>query len=214
MHRLSELFHRFVAAIRPAAEQLGGPGLALVAFLDSSFLSLPEVADALLVVLTVHHPGEWLYLASITTVGSVAGCYAIYALARKGGEAFVRRRFSPALVGRSVVLVRQHGLLAMVASALLPPPAPFKLFVLLAGVADMRPRTFLAAIAIGRGARFGAEAWLAHRYGDRAMDYIRANLPVLSLSAAIIVGLLLLVMILWRRRAVAGAADANGRPAA
>ncbi len=208
MHRLIELFHRFVAAIQPVAEHLGGPGLALVAFLDSSFLSLPEVADALLVVLTVHHPGEWLYFALITTLGSVAGCYVIYALARKGGDAFVRRRFSPRLVERSVVLVRQHGLLAMVASALLPPPAPFKLFVLLAGVADMRPRTFIAAIAIGRGARFGAEAWLAHRYGDRAMDYIRENLPTLSIWAAGIVTVLLVGMIVWRRRAVARAADA------
>jgi membrane protein YqaA with SNARE-associated domain len=208
MHRLTELFHRFVAAIQPVAEHLGGPGLALVAFLDSSFLSLPEVADALLVVLTVHHPGEWLYFAVITTLGSVAGCYAIYALARKGGDAFVRRRFSPRLVERSVVLVREHGLLAMVASALLPPPAPFKLFVLLAGVADMTPRTFIAAIAIGRGARFGAEAWLAHKYGDRAMDYIRENLPALSMWAAVIVAILLVGMIVWRRRAVTRAADA------
>jgi len=197
-----------VAAIQPVAEHLGGPGLALVAFLDSSFLSLPEVADALLVVLTVHHPGEWLYFALISTLGSVAGCYAIYALARKGGEAFVRRRFSSRLVERSVGLVRRHGLLAMIASALLPPPAPFKLFVLLAGVADMRPRTFIAAIAIGRGSRFGAEAWLAHRYGDRAMDYIRQNLPALSLWAAVIVAVVLVGMIVWRRRAMASAADA------
>jgi len=208
MHRLTELFHRFVAAIQPVAEHLGGPGLALVAFLDSSFLSLPEVADALLVVLTVNHPGEWLYFAAITTAGSIVGCYAIYALARKGGEAFVRRRFNPRLVERSVVLVREHGLLAMIASALLPPPAPFKLFVLLAGVADMRPRTFVIAIAIGRGARFGAEAWLAHRYGDRAMDYIRDNLSTLSIWAAAIVAVLLVGMIVWRRLSVARAADA------
>ncbi|MEO8482601.1 MAG: VTT domain-containing protein [Acidobacteriota bacterium] len=208
MQRLTDLFHRFVAAIQPVAEHLGGPGLALVAFLDSSFLSLPEVADALLVVLTVHHPGEWLYFAAISTVGSVAGCYVIYALARKGGEAFVRRRFSAKLVERSVVLVREHGLLAMIASALLPPPAPFKLFVLLAGVADMPPRTFLTAIAIGRGARFGAEAWLAHKYGDRAMDYIRDNLSTISIWAAGIVAVLLVAMIIWRRRAVGRAADA------
>jgi membrane protein YqaA with SNARE-associated domain len=200
MHRLTELFHRVVAAIQPMAEQFGGPGLALVAFLDSSFLSLPEVADALLVLLTVHHPAEWLYLAAITTVGSIAGCYVIYALARKGGDAFIRRRFNPRLVERCVRIVRQHGLLAMIASALLPPPAPFKLFVLLAGVADMPTRTFIVAIAIGRGSRFGAEAWLAHRYGDRAMDYIRENLTVLSVWAAGAVALVLVGMIVWRRR--------------
>jgi len=208
MHRLIELFHRFVAAIHPMAEQFGGPGLALVAFLDSSFLSLPEVADALLVLLTVHHPAEWLYLASITTVGSVLGCYVIYLLARKGGEAFIRRRFNPRLVERSVVMVRDHGLLAMIASALLPPPAPFKLFVLLAGVANMPARTFLLAIVIGRGSRFGAEAWLAHRYGDRATDYIRDNLPTISLWGAGVAVLLLVATVVWRRRVTSRAADA------
>ena len=67
MHRLSAFFQWFVATIQPMAEHLGGPGLALLAFLDSSFLSLPEVADALLVLLTINHPGEWLYLAAMST---------------------------------------------------------------------------------------------------------------------------------------------------
>lgn len=205
MSRLLALFHQIAAVIQPMAERLGGPGLALLAFLDSSFLSLPEVADALLVVLTIQHPAEWLYYAALATMGSVVGCYAIYALARTGGDAFIRRRFSPKLVDRALGTVRRHGLLAVIACSLLPPPAPFKLFVLLAGVAGMRPRTFLAAIAIGRGARFAAEAWLAFEYGDRASQYIRDNLPVLSLWAAAFVVVLAFAGLIWRRLRVASA---------
>jgi membrane protein YqaA with SNARE-associated domain len=201
MHRLVALFQRLAGAIPPAAEHLGGPGLTLVALLDSSFLPLPEIPDLLLVVLTIGHRGEWLYFAAMATVGSLIGCYAIYALARRGGAGLVRRRFSARLVERVMRLVTRHGLPAVIVSSLLPPPAPFKLFVLLAGVADMQPRTFLTAIAVGRGFRFGVEAWLAFEYGERALQYIRDNLPALSLWFAGAVVLLAIAAILRRQRA-------------
>ena len=90
---MHDLLQRFVDFLQPLALQLGGPGLAIIAFFDSSFLSLPEVSDVLIVVLTIQHPARWLYYAAMTTLGSVCGCYALYALARKGGEAALRRRF-------------------------------------------------------------------------------------------------------------------------
>ena len=90
MHRVSEFLQHLAQALGPFAQSLGAPGLLLVAFLDSSFLSLPEVADALIVLAVLHEPSRWLYYALATTAGSVAGCYAIYAIARKGGEAFLR----------------------------------------------------------------------------------------------------------------------------
>jgi membrane protein YqaA with SNARE-associated domain len=184
MHRLVALVQHLAAWIPAAAQHLGGPGLTLVAFLDSSFLPLPEVPDLLLVLLTVAAPVKWLYFAAMTTAGSLLGCFVIYAIARRGGAGLIRRRFSPRLVERVMPLVTRHGLTAVIVACLLPPPAPFKLFVLLAGVADMRPRAFLLAIAIGRGFRFGVEGWLAYEYGDRATQYIRDNLPTLSLWLA------------------------------
>jgi membrane protein YqaA with SNARE-associated domain len=74
MHHLAALLHRLVQIVQPLAERLGAPGLALVAFFDSSFLSLPEVADALIVIMVIQRPAEWLYIAAMATVGSVAGC--------------------------------------------------------------------------------------------------------------------------------------------
>ena len=70
MDRVTSFFHSLTNAIGPFAAQLGAPGLALVAFFDSSFLSLPEVADALLVLAVVHHPILWPYYAAATTAGS------------------------------------------------------------------------------------------------------------------------------------------------
>src|SRR5688572_31601499 len=68
---------------------------------------------------------DWMpYYAAMATLGSIAGCYAIYYLAEKGGEAFIRRRLKPGHVERALALYKRHGLLALMVPALLPPPAP------------------------------------------------------------------------------------------
>ena len=122
MQPLAGFLKQLVEWIKPVALSLGGPGLFLVAFLDSSFLSLPEVSDILIVVLTVQHPARWLYYGLLTTAGSVLGCFALYSLARKGGEAFLRRWFSESHVQRGLRIFQKYGLLAIIVPSLLPPP--------------------------------------------------------------------------------------------
>ncbi len=200
MHRLVLFVYQLIAAIPPAAERLGAPGLAGVALLDSSFVPLPEVVDALVVLLTIQEPGAWLYLGMVATAGSVAGCYVLYALARKGGHAFLQRRLQQRHIDRGLAAFRRHGLLTLIVPAVLPPPMPFKPFVLLAGVIDIRPRTFLLAVVVGRGFRYGAEAWLAYMYGARASDFIRTQLPIVSVWMAALVLVAGVGAILWRRR--------------
>ena len=200
MEYLSTLFHQAMGFILPLAERLGAPGLALIAFLDSSFLSLPNVGDALIVALVIQHPDRWILYSAATTFGSTVGCFVIYWIARKGGEAFLRRRVSAEKIEKGLGLFRRHGLLAVVVPAFLPPPTPFKLFVLLAGLAGVRPAAFTIGIAVGRGFRFGGEGWLAYKYGPQATEYIRKNLATASLVVAGLVLLIGLVLILSRRR--------------
>jgi len=200
MQPLAGFLKQLVEWIKPVALSLGGPGLFLVAFLDSSFLSLPEVSDILIVVLTVQHPGRWLYYGLLTTAGSVLGCFALYSLARKGGEAFLRRWFSDSHVQRGLRIFQKYGLLAIIVPSLLPPPTPFKIFVLLAGVARVRRSTFLLAATVGRGIRYVGEAWLAYAYGDHAIDYIRENLPTVSLWLAVAIGVFGIGVVVWRSR--------------
>jgi membrane protein YqaA with SNARE-associated domain len=200
MDWLSGLLQRVVAWILPLAEQLGAPGLAIIAFLDSSFLSLPQVGDALIVALTIQHPERWFLYSAATTLGSTAGCFVLYSIARKGGEAFLRRQFSEKQIERGLGLFRRHGLLAVVVPAMLPPPTPFKLFVLLAGVAGVRPAAFVIGIAVGRAFRFGAEGWLAYKYGSQATQYIQENLGTASLVVAGVVLVVGMAVIFVRRR--------------
>jgi len=200
LQRIAEVFHRLVLAIQPFAEHLGGTGLLLVALLDSSFITLPEVADALIVILTIQHPGLWLYYGLMTTLGSLLGCYVLYYLARKGGEAFLGKFFKPAAIESGKAAFRKFGVLALIVPSIMPPPVPFKIFVLLAGIAGMGPVAFIAAVFTGRAARYVGEAWLAYRYAPQATVYIQNNLPHVLLWLGLGVGAIGLAVVLWRQR--------------
>jgi membrane protein YqaA with SNARE-associated domain len=162
-------------AIRNWASELGGAGLFIVAALDSSFLSFPQVNDLLIIFLSTRTPALMPYYAAMTTAGSLVGCFLLYFFARKGGEVFLRKRFSTARVERGLALYQRHGLLAVVVPSLLPPPTPFKLFVLLAGAAKVSPWKFGAAVAIGRGIRYFGQGYLAVMYGEAAVAMVQAH---------------------------------------
>jgi membrane protein YqaA with SNARE-associated domain len=182
--------HRLLAWVQGVAESLGGPGLFLIAFLDSSFLSFPEVCDALIVVLTVQHRERMLFYALSTTLGSIAGCYALYFVGLRGGEAFLRKRFTERHIERAMDLFRRFGMLAIIVPSLLPPPMPFKIFVLAAGVAQVGRIQFLAAVAIGRSIRYFGEGFLALWYGERALAFLKDNAHTIGLwmGIAVLVG--------------------------
>ena len=184
----------FINWIYAFAVGLGGPGLFGVAFLDSSFISLPQINDILVVLMVTRHKSWMPYYALMATLGSIAGCYVIYYLAEKGGEAFLKNRVHPARIDRTLALYKKHGLMALMIPAILPPPAPFKLFVLMAGVAEVRPLQFVLAIAAARGARYLALGILAIYYGDTALELMRTQGRTVALVLA---GLLVLAVIGW-----------------
>jgi membrane protein YqaA with SNARE-associated domain len=194
----------FINWIYGIALTLGGPGVFVTAFLDSSFISLPQINDILVVLMATRHKAWMPYYAAMATLGSVAGCYVIYVLAAKGGEAFLQKRVKQSHMGRVLGLYQRHGLLALMIPALLPPPAPFKLFVLAAGIANVRPVPFVVAIGVARGIRYLALGWLAVSYGDAALELMRTRGPevALWLVAAILAAVAL--WWLWNRRNAVG----------
>lgn len=189
----------FISWIYGFAVALGGPGLFIIAFLDSSFISLPQINDILVVLMVTTHK-EWMaYYALMATLGSVAGCYTIYYLAGKGGEHFLKKRVHAASIDRTLALYQRHGIMALMIPALLPPPAPFKLFVLLAGVAEVRPLQFVLAIAVARGARYLVLGVLAIYYGDAAMELMRTHGRAVGLALAALLALSAFGWWAWNR---------------
>jgi membrane protein YqaA with SNARE-associated domain len=184
----------------------GGLGLFLVAFLDASFVSLPEINDILVVWMVARHKEWFVYYAAMATLGSVAGCFVLYGLAWKGGEAFVRKRAKSAGLEQGLSAIRRFGFLALLIPSLLPPPAPFKIFVLGAGLARVHPASFGLALLVGRGSRYFAVALLALWYGDAALRYVEQHGAEVALAAAAILLLLTAGFIWWQRRRVAAEA--------
>jgi len=190
----------FINWLNALALVLGGPGLFAVAFVDSSFVPLPQINDVLVVLMVTEHKARMPYYALMATLGSIAGCYVIYYLAEKGGEAFLRKRVSSGRVDRALALYKRYGLLALIVPALLPPPAPFKLFVLAAGLANVRPLPFVTAIAIARGTRYLALGVLAIYYGDAALELMRTRGTVIGMWLAGLIGVGAAVWFLRARR--------------
>jgi len=191
---------RFLSWVEGFALSLGGPGLFLIAFLDSSFLSFPEVCDLLIVWLTIQHPHRMLYYAFMCTAGSVAGCFALYWVGQRGGQAFLEKRFKSGSVDRAMAVFRRFGLLGIIVPSLLPPPMPFKVFVLAAGVAGVRPPAFVVAAAIGRGIRYFGEGILALWYGEAAIGFLRENARMAGVITALVICGGALLWFWWHQR--------------
>jgi membrane protein YqaA with SNARE-associated domain len=183
----------------------GAWGLFAMSFLDSSVLSFPVVNDLMLIVMSSKRPAWWPIYALATTLGSVGGGYLLYGLARGGGR-FIFRKTTAQTIAHAQRWLERNDFLAVLVASLLPPPAPYKVFILTAGLLRVDPIHFGLALLVGRGLRFGAEAWLGAHYGVQAQDYIRHNLGWVSLAAVlVIVGLALL----QRWRAKSGTRDSG-----
>ena len=134
-------------------------------------LPLPSLNDLLLIDLCIQFPLRMPYYATLATFGSLTGSVLLYFLARKGEEvAFHKKAGSQA--PQIHHWMERNGFITLITAALLPPPTPFKLFVLAAGALGMPFRGFLAAMSIARTIRFFAEGYLAVRYGAQATHFL------------------------------------------
>jgi membrane protein YqaA with SNARE-associated domain len=168
---------------------MGGGGLFAVAFFDSSVLSFPFVTDGLVIQLSIAVPAKMPYYAAMAAAGSLCGCIWLYLLAKKGGEAYFHRHAS----GRADQVkrwVESHAFLSVFIPAILPPPFPFKIFVLAEGVFQVPLRTFVLAILFGRGLRYAFEGFLAVRYGEDAIRFLTAHSKAFGVSVVVLLILL------------------------
>ena len=163
---------------------LGPLGLFTVALLDSTFVPLPSSADALMILLTTANPRWMLLYATLATAGSTIGCVILYYVSRRAGSRALRR-FSPARQQRVKELIDRYDVLSVLIASLMPPPFPFKLFVITAGVFRFSLTRFALAIMAGRMFRFALEGYLAIRYGAQAKQVLAKYYPWIGLGLAV-----------------------------
>jgi membrane protein YqaA with SNARE-associated domain len=152
---------------------LGPFGLFVVAFFDSSFLSVPEINDVLVVSSAAGHPETaWMYVLA-ATMGSLAGCSALWYIGRRGGEAFLVRKFGRDRVDQTRSTFKKWDILALAIPAMLPPPMPFKIFVLSSGVFGVPYRRFAATLIVARGLRYVFWGVMGATYGEEALASLK-----------------------------------------
>jgi membrane protein YqaA with SNARE-associated domain len=193
---------------------LGPFGLFLVALLDSSLLTIPEINDILVVTWSQAEPRTAWVPILMATLGSLMGSSILWSMGRAGGEKLLLRRFGPEKLERTRAAYRRFDVLALAIPAMLPPPLPFKIFVLSAGVFGYSFPRFAITLLVARGLRYSFWGAMGILFGGEALALLRAfdawfeeqTLHVLlPLGATLAV---ILAMWLLRRRARAAAGDA------
>ncbi len=196
------LFDRLVNYLSRLSDYLiafGPFGLFAVAVLDSSFVPLPSSADALMLLLTAAHPRWMVFYAIVATAGSTLGCWLLYYASRRAGRRALSR-FSESKQKRVKELIDRYDVLSVLVASLLPPPFPFKLFVITAGVFRFSLTRFLVAIMVGRGFRFLLEGYFAVRYGAQAKMFLGKYYPWIGLGLAVMIIAVVVTRSLWKRR--------------
>jgi membrane protein YqaA with SNARE-associated domain len=150
---------------------MGGPGLVILGLVDNSVIPITGSMDVLCIWLAARHRLPWPYYALMATLGAVIGGYITYALARKGGHEAMERKLSKKRAEQVARKFARWGFWAVAIPALLPPPFPFVPFLLAAGALQYSTRKFLGALALGRGVRYGIEAFLGFHYGRHILRF-------------------------------------------
>ena len=169
-----------------------------MSFLDSSFIPFPGINDLALIILASRHPGHGLYYALMSTFGSLLGSYVTYGIGREGRR-LAGGKSTPTKERQARRWLEENDFVAMLVMCLLPPPAPLKIFLIVAGALRMNALRFGVALLVGRSLRFAAEAWLGVHYGPLAEAYLKKNLTWASLVTILIV-VALAFLSRWRKR--------------
>ena len=116
-----------------------------------------------------------------------------YGLGRAGGELFLLKRINRVRFEKLRTRFEKQEFLAVMIPSMLPPPAPWKLFVFGAGVFEMRVVPFMLAIFAGRMVRWLILSALVLELGPSAADLVAHH----AIWVVALIGLLAIVGFAW-----------------
>ncbi|MGD0903108.1 MAG: VTT domain-containing protein [Terracidiphilus sp.] len=154
----------------PFLAKFGIWGVGLVAMLDSSTIPVPM--DAILALLIWNNKSHfWLYCL-MASAGSAVGGLLPYGLGRAGGELFLLKRVNRERYEKMRTRFERQEFLAIMIPSMMPPPAPWKVFVFAAGVFEMRVAPFMLSVFAGRMVRWLALSLLVLKLGPGAVEVV------------------------------------------
>lgn len=152
--------------------RLGGPGLIVVGLVDNSVIPIPGGMDVFVILLTARNRDLWWYYGLMAVAGAVSGGYVTYRLAKKGGKEGLEKKIGKQRAGKLYKRFEKGGFSSVMIGSIIPPPFPLVPVLMAAGILQYSPRKFLSALAIGRGIRFFAIAYLGRLYGTAILGWL------------------------------------------
>jgi membrane protein YqaA with SNARE-associated domain len=149
---IKHILTRYTVFLWALLKPLGAWGVLAAATLDGGFIGLP--VDAVVAGYVYQDRARFLLYVLMASAGSALGSIVIYVIGYTGGEEFLRKRMSPERFEKLHAAFNHHPFWALMFPAMLPPPTPFKLFVLAAAISEMSFVRFLIAVFCGRMVRF------------------------------------------------------------
>ena len=168
MKTIGHILARYTAWIFRLLVPLGIWAPFVVAFADSALLGMP--VDAVVAAYVYNDRRHFLWYVILASLGSAIGSIPLYILGYLGGEKVLRKRISEARFQKIHASFERHEFWALMFPGMLPPPTPFKVFVLGAAVFEMRFRDFLAAVFAGRFVRFMVLSLLTLWFGPEIVQ--------------------------------------------
>jgi membrane protein YqaA with SNARE-associated domain len=165
---IGHILARYTAWIWGLLKVLGIWGVFAIAFADSALLGMP--VDAIVATYVYQDRKRLLLYVILASLGSALGSIPLYLIGYLGGETVLRKRISEERFQKIHDSFEKHEFWALMFPGMLPPPMPFKIFVLGAAVFEMRFRDFLAAIFLGRFVRFSVLSLLTLWFGPQIVQ--------------------------------------------
>lgn len=190
------------SSLRTWVLRLGGPGLIVVGLVDNSVIPIPGGMDVFTILLTAHHRQWWAYYGAMATLGALVGGYVTYRLAKKGGKEGLEKKIGKARAEKVYKKFEKGGFTTILVGSMIPPPFPLVPLLMAAGVMQYSARRFLSALAVGRGIRFFAIAFLGRLYGTQIVGWLsRYYRPFLCalIALGVVGGVATLLYFKWYR---------------
>jgi membrane protein YqaA with SNARE-associated domain len=163
LQTIKHILSRYTAFLWALLKPLGAWGVFAIAGIDAAALGLP--LDVVVAGYVYQNRTRCLLYVFMASAGSALGSVVLYVIGYEGGEALLRKRISPERFERLHRAFDTHPFWSLMFPAMLPPPTPFKLFVLAAAVSEMEFSHFVLAIFSGRLLRFLLLSFLTLKFG-------------------------------------------------
>jgi membrane protein YqaA with SNARE-associated domain len=192
------LFLKYKIWLLGILKPLGFWGAGGISLLDAAAIPVP--IDLIIAGYVWADKKHFYLYVVVAAIGSALGGLIFFLIGRAGGELFLMKRINRSRYEQLRDRFENQEFLAMMVPSILPPPTPWKLFVIAAGVFEMKTSTFMLSVFVGRVIRYMITALLTIKYGPEIVNIALrlATRHGVALSVGLIALLGLLAYWIWR----------------